>query len=205
MNHSVNVYRYTYERLYKEFLKYQLSGSKKVVWSGETNYYALTSGTTEGGSKRVPVSDSMIKQFQKTTLQQLIALHELNLPPTFFKSSVLTIGGSTKLTKIKNYWEGDLSGILQKNKSLIYRLFTKPGNTISSIKNWDEKLAAIVKEAKKWDVGVLAGSPVWVNRALEEIVNEYQLSSIHDIWPNLKLFLHGGAFFSIQSKTGSVR
>lgn len=187
---------YTYERLYKEFLKYQLSGSKQVVWKGETTYYALTSGTTEGGSKKIPVSDCMIKQFQKTSLQQLIALHELSLPPNFFKSSVLTLGGSTKLTRVRNHWEGDLSGILQKNKSLIYKLFTKPGNTICAIKDWNEKLDAIVKEAKKWDIGVIAGSPVWVNRVLQEIVTEYKVNSIQDIWPNLRLFLHGGVFLN---------
>lgn len=187
---------YNYERFYKEFLKYQLCGSKNVVWGGETIYYALTSGTTGGRSKRIPVSDRTIKQFQKTSLEQIAALHELNLPPKFFKSSVLTIGGSTELTSINEHWEGDLSGILQKNKSILYRLFTKPGKQISSIKSWDEKLRRIVKCAPNWDIGVIAGSPVWVHKVLDSIVKEYKLSSIHDIWPNFTLFLHGGVFLS---------
>lgn len=187
---------YSYERFYKEFLKYQICGSKHVVWGGETHYYALTSGTTEGSSKRVPVSDSMIKQFHKTSLEQIAALHELNLPPTFFKSSVLTVGGSTRLTSVNQHWEGDLSGILEKNKSLLYRLFTKPGKAINTLKNWDDKLTKIVKAAPTWDIGVVAGSPVWVNKVIESIVKEYKLSSIHEIWPNFKLFLHGGVFLS---------
>lgn len=193
---SDNIPIYTYERLYKEFLKYQLSGSKNIVWGGETIYFALTSGTTEGGSKKIPVSDKMIKQFQKTSLEQLAALHELNLPSKFFKSSILTVGGSTELVNINEHWEGDLSGILQKNKSVLYRLFAKPGRQIRSIKNWEDKLLKIVENAPKWDIGVIAGSPVWVLKVIEAVVKEYHLTSIHDIWPNFKLFLHGGVFLS---------
>lgn len=185
---------FSYERFYQEFLKFQLNGSKNVTWPGEVEHYALTSGTTQGGSKKIPVSVNMIKQFQKTTLQQIVALHELDLPPSFFKTSILTIGGSTRLERVDGHLEGDLSGILQRNKAIVYKLFTKPGSRISAIKNWHTKTAAIVKSAKKWDVGVIAGSPVWVTKILEEIVKYYNVNNIHDIWPNLKLFLHGGVY-----------
>lgn len=185
---------FSYERFYKEFLKFQLKGSKNVTWPGEIEHYALTSGTTEGGSKKIPVSANMLKQFQKTTLQQIIALHELELPPSFFKTAILTIGGSTRLDKVNGHYEGDLSGILQKNKSMVYKLFTKPSGRISDIKDWHTKTAAIVKNARKWDVGVIAGSPVWVSKLIQAIVKHYNVRSIHDIWPNLKLFLHGGVF-----------
>lgn len=185
---------FTYERLYNEFYKFQLKGSTGVTWPSKIDYYALTSGTTQGGSKRIPVSEQMIKQFQKTSFQQVLSLHELNLPPSFFKSSILTLGGSTRLESVNGHWEGDLSGILQRNKSMVYKLFTKPGSSIGAIKNWHIKKAAIVKHAKKWDIGVIAGSPVWVNQLIEAIVHEYKVNTIHDIWPNLTLFLHGGVF-----------
>jgi hypothetical protein len=196
-----NVPIYTYEQFYREFLKYQIAGSKQVIWKNDTNYYALTSGTTEGGSKRIPVSDQMIKQFQKTTLQQLVSLHELDLPSSFFKTSVLVIGGSTQLDKQKNHNEGDLSGILQKNKLLIHRLYSKPGKAISDLKTWEDKLEAIIKAAPKWDVGVITGSPVWVTKVLESVIDRYKVNSIHDIWPNFKLFLHGGVYLSTYKET----
>lgn len=185
---------FTYESFFDSYIKPQLEGRKNIAWPSKINYFALSSGTTTDASKRIPVSDHMIRQFQKTTLEQILQLHELDLPSKFYESAVLTIGGSTKLKQINNYFEGDLSGILQKNKSFLYRLFSKPGNKIAQLSDWNAKLEEIVKNAKKWDIGVIAGAPSWVLILLERIVKTYDLNSIHDIWPNFRMFLHGGVF-----------
>lgn len=185
---------YTYESFYEPYIKPQLDGEKNVAWPNKINYFALSSGTTTDSSKRIPVSDQMIKQFQKTTLEQLLQLHELELPSKFYESTVLTIGGSTKLKEINSYFEGDLSGILQKNKRFLYRLFSKPGSKIAQLNDWNRKLEEIVKNAPKWDIGVMAGAPSWVLILLERIVKTYGVKSIHEIWPNFRIFLHGGVF-----------
>lgn len=185
---------FTYESFYEPYIKPQLLGEKNVAWPNKISHFALSSGTTTDSSKRIPVSDHMIRQFQKTTLEQILQLHALNLPSKFYQSAVLTIGGSTKLKEINNYFEGDLSGILQKNKSFLYRLFSKPGNKIAQLSDWNTKLEEIVKNANKWDVGVIAGAPSWVLIILERIVKTYDLKNIHDLWPNFRIFLHGGVF-----------
>lgn len=189
-----NVPVFTYESFYDPYIKHQLDGFKNIAWPNKINYFALSSGTTTDTSKRIPVSDQMIRQFQKTTLEQLLQLHELNLPSKFYQSTVLTIGGSTKLKEINNYFEGDLSGILQKNKMFLYRLFSKPGSKIAQLNDWNTKLEEIVKHAKKWDIGVIAGAPSWVLILIERIVKTYGVESIHEIWPNFRIFLHGGVF-----------
>ena len=71
---------FTYESFYDPYIKEQLEGEKNIAWPNKINYFALSSGTTTDTSKRIPVSDHMIKQFQKTTLEQLLQLHELVLP-----------------------------------------------------------------------------------------------------------------------------
>lgn len=185
---------FTYETFYDPYIKDQLNGFKNIAWPNKINHFALSSGTTNDTSKRIPVSDQMIRQFQKTTLEQLLQLHELNLPSAFYESAVLTIGGSTKLKEKKHYFEGDLSGILQKNKLFLYKLFSKPGNKIAQLNDWNNKLEEIVKNAKKWDIGVVAGAPSWVLILFERIVKTYNLDTIHDIWPNFRIFLHGGVF-----------
>jgi hypothetical protein len=185
---------FTYETLYSPWIEKVLEGKKNVIWPGKINYFALSSGTTAGSSKRIPVTDKMIRQFQKTSINQLVALHELDFSTAFFESSVLTIGGSTELTEVNGHYEGDLSGILQKHKSFIFKPFSKPGNRIAQIKNWDEKINKIVEKAPLWDIGVIAGVPAWIIMLLERIIDKYALNTIHDIWPNFKLYLHGGVF-----------
>ncbi|MFN5912177.1 MAG: GH3 auxin-responsive promoter family protein [Bacteroidota bacterium] len=183
-----------YEKFYDSWLKHSILGVKHNTWPGRIKFYALSSGTTGSPSKRIPVTDDMIKTFQRSSIRQITMLHELDLPDTFFNASILTVGGSTKLTKKKTHIEGDLSGILKKNTSFIFSPFAKPGSRIAGIKDWNSKLDRIVEKAPEWNVGILAGIPSWCIMLLERIVERYKLSSIHDIWPNFQVYVHGGVF-----------
>ena len=96
--------------------------------------------------------------------------------------------------KKKTHIEGDLSGILKRNTSIVATPFTRPGNRIAGIKDWNERLKIIVEKAPKWNIGAMVGIPSWCILLLEEIVKHYQLNSIQDIWPNFQVYVHGGVF-----------
>ncbi len=183
-----------YERFHNDWLHRSILGEKDVAWPGRMGYFALSSGTTIGSSKKIPVSENMIRKFQKTTIQQLSGLYELQLPPSFYESNALIVGGSTDLEKVNKAYHGDLSGILAKNKSFVVAPFAKPPARISKMKGWDKKVEAIIESAPTWDIGVIAGVPSWVSQLLEMIIERYELETIHDIWPNLKIYSHGGIF-----------
>lgn len=90
--------------------------------------------------------------------------------------------------------EGDLSGILKKHTSILAAPFTKPSKKITNLKNWKEKLPLMIEQAPKWNIGIIAGIPSWCVLLMEEIVKHYELESIHDIWPNLHVYVHGGIY-----------
>ena len=183
-----------YEQFYEKWLKDTIEGAKDHTWKGKIKYYELSSGTTGSPSKRIPITIEMIRSFQRTSMRQLSILHELNLPEKFYSASILTVGGSTKLTKKGNHIEGDLSGILKKHTSLILTPFAKPGHRITAIKDWNEKLNLIIEKAPKWNIGIIAGIPSWCILLMEKIVEQYGLKNIHEIWPNLEVYVHGGVF-----------
>ena len=183
-----------YDEFYEKWLKDSIAGVKDHTWKGRIKYYALSSGTTGSPSKRIPVTTEMIRSFQRVSLRQFSILHELNLPEEFYSASILAVGGSTKLTKKSTHIEGDLSGILKKHTSIIAAPFTKPSKKITNLKNWKEKLPLMIEQAPKWNIGIIAGIPSWCILLMEEIVKHYQLNSIHDIWPNLHVYVHGGIY-----------
>ena len=183
-----------YDSFYNKWLKYSILGEKDNTWRGRIKYYALSSGTTGSPSKRIPVTSEMIRSFQKSSLRQLSILHSLDLPQSFYSTTVLTVGGSTKLTYKETHVEGDLSGILKKHTSFIASPFTKPGARITGIKDWNKKLDLMVEKAPKWDIGIIAGIPSWCIMLMERIIEHHKLDSIHDIWPNLYVYVHGGVF-----------
>lgn len=183
-----------YDAYYDTWLKDCMEGKKDWIWPGTIQHYALSSGTTGSPSKRIPVTNQMIRSFQKTSIAQITSLHELDLSEDFYNAHFLVVGGSSQLVNKGNYIEGDLSGILKKYTSIVATPFTKPPKKIAKIKNWNQKLEAMVEKAPEWNIGIVAGVPAWCILLMEKIVDHYHLKSIHDIWPNFEVYVHGGVF-----------
>jgi len=187
-----NVPIFSYDYMYKKFWHKTFSGVQNVAWPGVISNFALTSGTTNSSSKKIPVSDEMLASIKKSCLRQVLSISELNLPSTFYEKKALCVGSSTALKKVNNQFEGDLSGILTGKIPHWLNPFTKPSKKISAIKDWDEKLDKIVENASKWDIGSICGVPSWIYILINRILEYYQTDSIFNIWPNLKVFIHGG-------------
>ena len=128
-------------------------------------------------------------------MRQLLTLSKYDLPEDFFGKGTLMIGGSTALKYNGKYYEGDLSGITTGNIPFWFQRFYKPGKKISRKSDWDEKLNEMVLNAEKWDIGIIAGVPAWAQILIEKILAHYSISNIHEIWPNFKIFVHGGVAF----------
>lgn len=184
-----------YTQFHENWLHYAIQGFSDVIWPGKIQYFAKSSGTSGASSKLIPVSHEMLHQFHRTTLKQIAGIHELHLSESFYNSKVLILGGSTELDRPGNgIRTGDLSGILASQKSIAFQAMTKPGRKTAKMKDWNEKIERIVKKADRWNIGVISGIPSWVTLLLERIVSHHKLENIHEIWPNLELYVHGGVF-----------
>jgi len=185
-----------YNTIFKEWWYRSLSGEPYVCWPGNVKYFALSSGTSESSSKHIPVTSDMLRAIRRTSIKQILALANYDLPDSFFQKGMLALGGSTHLNFNGTYYEGDLSGITTKNIPFWFQHFYKPGRRISKERDWPTKLNEIVKKAKSWDIGVIAGVPAWWQILIEKIIDHYKVKHIHEIWPNLRVFVHGGVSFA---------
>jgi hypothetical protein len=193
-----------YEKIYKEWWYKLLSGEQRnVCWPGRVKYFGLTSGTSNDSSKRVPLTLDMIRAIRKIGIRQLLALSDYGLPPHFFEKSVLMVGGSTSLNKMQSYFEGDLSGIMAGRLPFWFNKFYKPGKPLARERDWTTKIDKIVNAAPRWDIGGISGVPAWVQILLEKVIAKYNLNNIHEIWPNFKVYAHGGVSFEPYRKSFS--
>lgn len=187
---------HNYDSMFAQWWKRSLDGEENVAWPGKVKYFALSSGTSGAASKHIPVTSDMIRSTKKVGLRQFYSMTNFHIPPGTFQKGVLMLGGSTSLMKHGDYYEGDMSGISAKNMPrILSNFFYKPGQKISRNPKWEERIRLIVKKAPQWDVGILCGVPAWAQIVLEEIVKTYGLETIHDIWPNLRVYIHGGVAF----------
>ena len=189
-----------YERIYNEWWSFARKGEKNVCWPGQIKYFALSSGTSDSSSKYIPITNEMIKSIRKTSIRQVLTMSKYDLSASHFSKGILMLGGSTNLKKNGHYFEGDLSGITASQIPFWFQHFYKPGKKIAKTRDWNDKLNEIVYNAKNWDIGIIVGVPAWLQILLERIIEYYQVKSIHDIWKNLKVFVHGGVSFDPYKK-----
>ncbi len=183
---------HTYNKIYSDWWKLSLQGAKDICWPGRMKFFALSSGTSDAASKYIPITKEMTKAIQKTSLRQILTLSKYDLESKVFESGILMLGGSTHLNKRGSYFEGDLTGIQAARLPFWFQHFYKPGKKIAKTRNWDEKLNDIMIKAPEWDIGIIVGVPAWIQILMEKIIAYHKLESIHDIWPNLSVYVHGG-------------
>lgn len=190
-----------YNTIYEQWWHKTLEGNSDVCWPGKIKFYALSSGTSEAASKFLPITNDLLRGNRMIMIKQLLSLRNYeDIPWKSVGKGWMMLGGSTDLQKGPGYFAGDLSGITAKKAPFWFQPFYKPGKKILREKDWNTKIEDIVQEAPNWDIGFVVGVPAWIQLCMEKIVERYNLKTIHDIWPNLAFFVHGGVAFEPYKK-----
>ncbi|MDW5287940.1 GH3 auxin-responsive promoter family protein [Formosa sp. PL04] len=192
---------FDYNKINNEWWYRLHNDESDITWPGNPDYFALSSGTTGKTSKRIPVTNAMIESIRNAGIAQVFALNAFDLPPDFFEKEIMMLGSSTDLIEKENHLEGEISGISASNIPFWFRGYYKPGEDISKIDDWDERVERIAKNAKNWDIGALSGIPSWLELMLKKVIEHHNLNNIHDIWPNLQVYTSGGVAFQPYEKS----
>ncbi len=187
---------FNYNKIYTDWWHKSLEGEPDICWPGKIKFFALSSGTSEAASKYIPVTNDLLRGNKIIMIKQLISLFNYKeVPLASIGKGWLTLGGSTDLQKGPGYYAGDLSGITAKKAPFWFQPFYKPGKKIAKERDWNKKLKEIVEKAPHWDIGFIVGVPAWIQMCIEMVIERYQLNNIHELWPNLAFFVHGGVSF----------
>ncbi|WP_158277531.1 GH3 auxin-responsive promoter family protein [Opitutus sp. ER46] len=187
----------TYEDL-APWIERMKAGEPDVLWRGRCSLYAVSSGTTHGPTKYLPVTPAMLRHFRHAGLDSLGFYARRAGSGSVFAGRQLFLGGSTQLAQISgtgNFaaWAGDLSGITAQNlPGWAERFLYEPGRDIAQIADWPAKLAAIGQRTATRDVRLLAGIPSWILIFAEVMRQTTGRDTLRSIWPNLECLVHGG-------------
>lgn len=192
---------FDYNSIYERWWNKTLKGHADVCWPGKIKYYALSSGTSEAASKHIPITNDLLRGNRIVMVKQLLSLRNYrDINVKSIGKGWLMIGGTTDLEKGPGYYSGDLSGISARKVPFWFSPFYKPGKKIARTKDWTQKLEEVVKQAPNWDIGFIVGVPAWIQICMEKVIAKYKLNNIHEIWPNLGFFVHGGVSFEPYKK-----
>jgi hypothetical protein len=197
---ALEVPYFSYDQLLEEWWQKVIDGAEDITWPGKVSYFAVSSGTTSS-KKRIPVTDEMIVSIRKAGLQQIKAIADFDLPSEFFEKEILMFGSSTNLKGVNGHLEGEISGISASQIPIWFDGFYRPGQEISAIDDWDERVEALAKEALNWDIGGISGIPSWIELMLKKVIAYHKVDNIHDIWPNFQVYTSGGVAFEPYRKS----
>lgn len=170
-----------------------------VSWPGPVPYFALSSGTTSGTTKYLPVSRELLASNRKaalTTLALFLAAH----PGTpLFTGRLFFLGGSTDLQDLAPgrgpVLAGDLSGIVAREVSPLLRPYTFPPLDLALLQDWERKLDLLARRGAELPITMLSGVPSWLLVLFDRLRQVTGKERISDVWPGLRLVIHGGTRF----------
>lgn len=178
-----------YEDL-KAYIEEVKAGKKDVLWPGQPEYFAKTSGTTSG-SKYIPISkEGMPYQIDAAKSALFFYIAEKG-NANFVNGKMIFLQGSPELTNMHGIKTGRLSGIVAHHIPDYLQKNRLPSWETNTIEDWETKVDKIVAETEKEDMTLISGIPPWLVMYFEKLTEKHG-KKIKDIFPNLQLLVTGG-------------
>lgn len=186
-----------YEEI-REYITQTMDGKPNILWPEEIKWMAKSSGTTDAQSKYIPISPTSLEECHFRGGKDVISVFNRNFPENqVFAGKTLALGGSSDVVKTNsNCRYGDLSAILISNTPFWVNRMKTPNSSVMLMSEWEEKIEKICETTLKEDVRCLAGVPSWFLTLINRILEKTGKSNLHEVWPNLELFIHGGISFT---------
>jgi hypothetical protein len=186
----------TYEEIWADYLRDAYPVFENLTWPGRIPFLALTSGTTEGATKYIPVSAEMIASNRKAAQTALAFYLSSRRDSRLFHGRIFFLGGSTALNEpAPGVLEGDLSGIAAVELSDLVRPYTFPPLELALETDWDKKLGQLAARSVLEPITMLSGVPGWLLVFFQRVLELTGKNSLTEVWPQLELVVHGGVKF----------
>lgn len=177
-----------------------LEGEKDVLWRGRIDRFAQSSGTSNGKSKYIPITtDALWRCHYKGANNAVCQYMSLYPDSKMFTGKAFILGGSfaNEVNDLRqNAKVGDLSAHLISNVSSFVNFYRVPSKEVALMMDWEKKLPALVEASINQNITNISGVPSWFLTVIKAVMEKAGASSIHDVWPNLEVFFHGGIAFA---------
>ena len=189
----------SYEDFWNEYLKVAFPRVENVIWPGLIPFYAVSSGTSTGSTKYLPLTREMLASNTQAGLDLLVYHLQNFRGSSIFGGKNFFLGGTTELVEeAPGIFSGDLSGITAKRLPLWVRPWYFPPQELALLKNWEEKIEIFARECPLEKIRMLSGVPSWLLIFFEHLKKIYpgKGSRIVDFFPKLEALVHGGVNFA---------
>jgi hypothetical protein len=190
-----------YEAFWERYWRRPFPHLAGVTWPEHVPYFALSSGTTSGTTKYLPLSRPLLRANTKAALTSLAWFAAAHPGTPLFAGRLFFLGGSTDLLRLGSHQRrgdilgGDLSGITALEAPSWMRPFTFPPVELALVKDWERKLTLLAEQAARLPITMLSGVPSWLLALFDRLRQVTGKATVAEVWPTLRLVIHGGTKF----------
>lgn len=186
----------------KPYIEKIMEGEQNILWPSPINWFAKSSGTTSDKSKFIPISKESLDENHYRGGKDALTLYLNQYPQSdVMNGKCLVIGGSHQINQLNaDSFFGDLSAVMLQNMPLYGQLIKTPELAIALMSEWEEKIEKMAHKTIEEDVTYIAGVPTWTIVLIRRILEISGAKDLHEVWPNLELYIHGGVSFKPYRK-----
>jgi hypothetical protein len=187
-----------YEDFWRDWWQPHFPQLDSISWPGRIPFFALSSGTSTGKTKYIPISAAMMRSNRHAALDILVH-HVANRPQSHVLGGrSFLLGGATDLQEeAPGVASGDLSGIAASRTPLWARSLTFPPPEIALMRDWEAKIDACIARLPAADIRAITGTPSWLLVLFERHAAATGRPMLaRDLYPDLELIVHGGVNFA---------
>lgn len=195
----VNSYESFWEAWFKPFFPIL----QDTTWPGKVRFFAVSSGTSSGATKYIPLTNDMLASNKKAGLDLLVYHLEHFPDSSIFGGINFFLGGSTELVEqAPRIFSGDLSGIVAKTLPWWAQARYFPPRDLALLSDWEKKIDLFARKAPLDEIRLLSGVPAWLLLFIDRLKKVYphRGSRLHDFFPRLETLVHGGVNFTPYRK-----
>ncbi|MEQ9105746.1 MAG: GH3 auxin-responsive promoter family protein [Rhodothermales bacterium] len=178
-------------------------GAADIMWPGRFHHFAVSSGTASAG-KIIPLSVEMLDKNRSFSLAAALSYFESTADPSMFFGKLLSIPGRIEPDpRSAESHIGEVSGLQFLFAPWVMKNYLQAvPEDILFMPHWEKKLDAIVAHTMDMDIRAIAMVPSWAIVLFRKLMAAWnarhatQVTSVKEVWPNLKVFFSGGVALS---------
>jgi hypothetical protein len=184
-----------YDAFWEEYWRPAFPRLHGATWSGRIPYVAVSSGDNNA-KKYTPVSKAMLASNRRAALTSLAWFRAAHPNTSLFNGKLFFLGGSTVVSPLDSSRHvplaGDMSGIVARELPALLRPYTFPALDRSVRSDWEQRLTQLAERSVRLPITLVSGAPSWLTALFERLRQITGRDCIADIWPSLRVVVHGG-------------
>jgi len=184
---------------YEGAWKRMIAGERNVLFPEPLYACCLSSGTTTGEPKRVPLNKALVRGLKRAIGYATASYIDRMQSYSLLRGYALQMSAPAEVERTDgDVPVGYVTGIVSAARTYPFHNLGLPPLDVLNIPDWSEKYRIVEERFLDSDIRMVFGIPGYVVGLMRQILAHRRLDDIHAVWPNLELIATSGTAMELH-------